>query len=454
MTLATVNPTTGERIQSFAEWSENDIQAALARSQRAAQGWAAASFAARAEVLRKAGGILRGQVQEYAELITLEMGKPIRESRSEVEKCALACDYYADHASVLLADELVESDATRSLVAYLPLGPVLAIMPWNFPFWQVFRFAAPALAAGNVALVKLASNVPQCSLAIEHIWAEAGAPVGVFQSLLIGADLVESLIADVRVRAVTLTGSAAAGRKVAAVAGAHLKKTVLELGGSDAFVVLSDADLELAARVGVTSRFLNGGQSCIAAKRFIVVREVADEFLERLVAGARALTVGDPRREDTMIGPLAREDLRGTLQLQVDDAVARGARTLTGGSPLPGVGYFYPPTVLADVGPDMRAYREELFGPVASVIRARDEDDARRIADDTPYGLGASVFSRDTGRAEAFVRRLECGSAFVNGLVKSDPRLPFGGVKASGYGRELSGHGIREFVNIKTLWVR
>ncbi len=454
MTLATVNPATGEHVRLFSEWSENDIEAALARSQHAAQGWASTSFTARAGVLRKAGDILRARVQEYAALITLEMGKPIRESTGEVEKCALACDYYADHASVLLADELVQSDATRSLVAYLPLGPVLAIMPWNFPFWQVFRFAAPALAAGNVALVKLASNVPQCSLAIERIWAEAGAPVGVFQALLIGAERVESLIADARVRAVTLTGSEAAGRKVAAIAGAHLKKTVLELGGSDAFVVLSDADLELAASVGVASRFLNSGQSCIAAKRFIVVPEVADEFLERLVAKARALTVGDPQGEHTMIGPLAREDLRETLQLQVDDAVAHGAHTLTGGSPLPGAGYFYPPTVLWDVRPGMRAYREELFGPVASVIRARDENDALRIADDTPYGLGASVFSRDASRAETFARRLECGSAFVNGLVKSDPRLPFGGVKASGYGRELSGHGIREFVNIKTLWVR
>ncbi|MHB1951638.1 MAG: NAD-dependent succinate-semialdehyde dehydrogenase [Acidiferrobacteraceae bacterium] len=453
MTLATVNPATGERVRLFAERSEEEIQAALGRAEQAAQGWGEASFASREAVLRKAAATLRAGARDYAQLITLEMGKPVRESTGEIEKCALACDYYADHGAALLADERVETDATRSLVAYQPIGPVLAVMPWNFPFWQVFRFAAPALAAGNVALVKLASNVPQCSLAIEEIWTKAGAPPGVLQSLLIGPDRVEGLIGDARVRAVTLTGSEAAGRKVAAIAGAHLKKTVLELGGSDPFVVLQDADLELAVRVGVASRFLNGGQSCIAAKRFIIVPEVAEEFLARFVAAAQALHVGDPRDDRTMVGPLARGDLRDALQVQVDDAIARGARVLAGGSPLPGPGYFYPPTVLDGVGPGMRAYREELFGPVAAVIRARNEDDARRIANDTPYGLGASVWSRDTARAEAFGRRLACGSAFVNGLVKSDPRLPFGGVKRSGYGRELSAHGIREFVNIKTIWV-
>ncbi|MHB8413820.1 MAG: NAD-dependent succinate-semialdehyde dehydrogenase [Acidiferrobacteraceae bacterium] len=454
MMLATVNPVTGKRVQEFAEWSEAEVESALVKADRAASTWALTPFSARAAVLRKAAAVLRDGARGYAELITLEMGKPIRESLGEVEKCALGCAFYADHGAKLLADEPVESDATRSLIAYQPLGLVLAVMPWNFPFWQVFRFAAPALVAGNIGLVKLASNVPQCSLAIEEVWARAGAPPGVFQCLLISADRVEQLIGDTRVRAVTLTGSEAAGRKVAASAGAHLKKSVLELGGSDAFVVLADADLDLAARTGVASRFLNSGQSCIAAKRFIVVDDVADAFIERLVAGAKALSVGDPMREETMIGPLARNDLREALQAQVDDAADKGARVLIGGTPLSGPGYFYPATVLEGVQPNMRAYREELFGPVAIIIHARDEADALRIANDSPYGLGASVWSRDTARAETFARRVECGSAFVNGLVKSDPRLPFGGIKASGYGRELSAHGIREFVNIKTLWVR
>ncbi|MHB8562433.1 MAG: NAD-dependent succinate-semialdehyde dehydrogenase [Acidiferrobacteraceae bacterium] len=454
MMLATVNPVTGKRVQEFAEWSEAEVESALVKADRAARIWALTPFAARAAVLRKAAAVLRDGARGYAELITLEMGKPIRESLGEVEKCALGCAFYADHGAKLLADEPVESDATRSLIAYQPLGLVLAVMPWNFPFWQVFRFAAPALVAGNIGLVKLASNVPQCSLAIEEVWAKAGAPPGVFQCLLISAGRVERLIGDTRVRAVTLTGSEAAGRKVAASAGAHLKKSVLELGGSDAFVVFADADLDLAARTGVASRFLNSGQSCIAAKRFIVVDNIADAFIERLVAGAKALSVGDPMREETMIGPLARNDLREALQAQVDDATDKGARVLIGGTPLPGPGYFYPATVLEGVQPNMRAYREELFGPVAIIIHARDEADALRIANDSPYGLGASIWSRDTARAEAFARRVECGSAFVNGLVKSDPRLPFGGIKASGYGRELSAHGIREFVNIKTLWVR
>jgi succinate-semialdehyde dehydrogenase/glutarate-semialdehyde dehydrogenase len=382
------------------------------------------------------------------------MGKPIREARAEIEKSALGCEYYADAAPDFLADELIESDAGRSLVAYQPLGTVLAIMPWNFPFWQVFRFAAPALAAGNTGLLKHASNVPQCALAIERVFTEAGFPDGVFMSLMIPSSQVAHLIGDRRVHAVTLTGSEPAGRQVAAAAGSHIKKSVLELGGSDAFVVLEDADLEAAVATAVISRFLNTGQSCIAAKRFIVVEAVAEDFLARFKAGAEALVVGDPLQESTQLGPLARVDLRDELHQQVVESITQGAVAVTGCNPEPGAGAYYQASILDRVKPGVRAYHEELFGPVASVIRALDEEDAVRIANDTDFGLGGSVWTRDSARGERVARQLQCGCAFVNGLVKSDPRLPFGGVRHSGYGRELSRLGIHEFVNAKTLWIR
>jgi succinate-semialdehyde dehydrogenase/glutarate-semialdehyde dehydrogenase len=438
----------------YAIWSEAKLEHVLARVASATASWQATAFAERAKLLRDVTAELRARNDHYARLITSEMGKPIREARAEVEKCAWGCEFYADQAATMLQDEIVATDATRSYVTYRPLGTLLAVMPWNFPFWQVFRAAAPALMAGNTVLLKHSSNVPQCALAIEEIFHRAGFPESVFGTLLISGSQAEALIADPRIHAVTLTGSEAAGRRVAAAAGAVLKKSVLELGGSDPFVVLADADLEQAASVGVTARFQNGGQSCIAAKRFILLEPIADEFLRLFSHKAQALKLGDPMQEDTHIGPLARDDLRAQLHAQVRDAVSHGARVLLGGEPLAGAGYFYPATILDGVKPGMRAYEEELFGPAAIVLRARDEDDALRLANDTRYGLGATVCTRDAAKGEAFVGRIQSGLGFVNGMVKSDPRLPFGGVKCSGHGRELSVHGIREFVNARTVWVR
>jgi succinate-semialdehyde dehydrogenase/glutarate-semialdehyde dehydrogenase len=454
MTMETINPATGERLKAFELWNEGKIEAALTEAASARAAWQAAPFSERAHLFRNAAAELRRGIDHYAGLITLEMGKIIKEARAEIEKCAWGCEFYAEHAEALLRDEPVETDAGSSYVAYLPLGTVLAVMPWNFPFWQVFRFAAPALMAGNTALLKPASNVPQCALAIEEIFRRAGFPAGVFRKLLISAAQAQALIADPRIHAVTLTGSDAAGRKVAAAAGTHLKKTVLELGGSDPFIVLADADLEEAAAVGVASRFLNCGQSCIAAKRFILVEAIAEEFLELFKHKAHALRLGNPAHEDTQLGPMARADLRNQLHKQVTDTVAAGAVFALHGGPAAGPGFFYEPTVIDRVKPGMRAYEEELFGPVASIIRARDEDEAIRLANDNRYGLGASVWTRDVKKGERLARRIESGSSFVNGMVKSDPRLPFGGVKDSGYGRELSVHGIREFVNVKTMWIK
>ncbi len=454
MAFITVNPATAEQVWSCAAWDAIQIERALAKTASATPPWAALPVAERCGLLRRAAEVLRARADELAGLITLEMGKLGKEARAEVEKCAAGCDYYADHAQAFVADEFIASDAGRSLVAYQPLGTVLAIMPWNFPLWQVFRFAAPALAAGNTALLKHASNVPQCALAIERIFVEAGFPRGVFRTLMISAAQTEQLIADPRVHAVTLTGSEPAGRKVAAAAGAHLKKSVLELGGSDAFIVLADADLELAVSNAFTSRFQNAGQSCIAAKRFIVVNEVAEAFMSRFKAAVEKLTAGDPAHEGTTLAPMARGDLRDELHQQVNASIWRGAVKVTGCAPLPGPGYFYAASILDRVAPGMPAYDQELFGPVAAVIRAADETEAVAVANASRFGLGGSIWTRDAARGEYLARRLQAGACFVNGMVKSDPRLPFGGVKDSGYGRELSHHGLREFVNAKTIWIR
>ncbi len=449
-----INPATGELLEEIPHWSDDELESALAQSAAAARRWAAIPLAERCEVLRRIAAELRARREALARIITLEMGKLYRESLGEIDKCAWVFDYYAEQAPQFLAPETTESDAGKSYVAYQPLGVVLAVMPWNFPFWQVCRFAAPALAAGNGGLLKHASNVPQCARAIEQLFLDAGLPEGVFRTLMIPAAKVQQVIEDPRVQAVTLTGSEAAGRKVAAVAGGVLKKTVLELGGSDPFVVLEDADLPFAVQNAVASRFLNAGQSCIAAKRFLVVESVADEFVARFKAAVEALNPGDPLDEGATLAPMARPDLRDDLHEQVKDAIDRGAVAVTGCAPLERKGAFYAASILDRVTPEMRAWSEELFGPVAIVIRARDEAEAIRIANCTPFGLGGSVWCGDVACGERVALALECGAAFVNGIVKSDPRLPFGGIKSSGYGRELSLHGIREFCNAKTVWIK
>jgi succinate-semialdehyde dehydrogenase/glutarate-semialdehyde dehydrogenase len=454
MAMETLNPATDELVQTFDTWDENELEAALQQVADASPSWRMTTFAERATLMKKAAEVLRTRLDHFAGLISLEMGKPIKESKAEIEKCAWVCEYYADNAEVFLANDNIESDAGKSYVAYLPLGTILAVMPWNFPFWQVFRFAAPGLMAGNTGVLKHASNVPQCALAIEQVFVEAGFPQGVFRTLMISASQVKAVIEDPRVHAVTLTGSEPAGRQVAATAGASIKKSVLELGGSDAFVVLHDADLEAAATVGASSRFLNNGQSCIAAKRFIVVEAVADEFLSLFKQKIQALKVGDPMSETTDLGPMSRRDLRDELHKQVQDSIAQGAVAALGCEPVEGPGAYYQASILDNVAPGVRAYEEELFGPVAIVIRARNEDDALHIANDSRFGLGGSVWTNDSQRGERFALGMESGSTFVNGLVKSDPRLPFGGTKASGYGRELSTHGIHEFVNAKTIWIK
>ena len=454
MAFQSINPATGETLASFDTWQPDALNDALQAVMDANDQWAATALSRRCELMRGAAAQLRQDKAQLAQTITLEMGKLIADAEAEVEKCALACEYYADSGPQFLKDEIIETDAGKSYVCYQPIGTVLAVMPWNFPLWQVFRFAAPALVAGNTAVLKHASNVPQCALAIEQVFRKAGFPDNVFRTLMISAGQVKSVIEDPRIKAATLTGSEPAGRQVASQAGANLKKTVLELGGSDPFVVLEDADLQAAVKNAVISRFLNTGQSCIAAKRFIVVESVAGQFLDQFKTAVEALKPGDPMDRATNLAPMARGDLRDDLHQQVTDSIAKGAKAVTGCQPVDGPGAYYQPSILADVKPGMRAYGEEFFGPVAIVITARDEDDALRLANDTPFGLGGSVWSKDAARGEAFAKKVQAGAVFVNGFVKSDPRLPFGGVKASGYGRELSHHGMHEFVNIKTIWIQ
>jgi succinate-semialdehyde dehydrogenase/glutarate-semialdehyde dehydrogenase len=453
VSMRSLNPATAEVIRDYPELAPAELERVLDGVRAVFDGWRTRPVAERAALLGQAAGVLRAGRAEYASLMTEEVGKPVAAAEAEIDKCAWVCDYYAEHAARFLSPEPVATEAKRSFVRFDPLGAVFAIMPWNFPFWQVFRFAAPALAGGNVGLLKHAANVPGCALAIERVFREAGFPDGVFRSLLIGSELASRVIAHRSVAAVTLTGSDRAGRAVAMAAGEHLKKVVLELGGSDPFIVLADADVERAAQTAVESRVVNSGQSCIAAKRFIVEEPIADAFEGAFTRQLQALRVGDPRDRATQVGPLVRQDLVDTLHAQVTESVAQGARLLAGGQRLPGPGFYYAPTALAGVAPGMPVFDDETFGPVAAISRAANADEAISLANRSKYGLGASLWTMDLARAEALAARLEAGLVFVNSLVKSDPRLPFGGVKESGHGRELGSYGLREFLNIKTVWM-
>ena len=454
MTWQTINPASGAVVASYEETSPEAVQAIIASAHQAYLEWRSTSFSQRAALMRRAADVLRGNAREYARLMAEEMGKPIRDGIAEIQKCAGGCDYFAENAERFLAPEPVATEARKSYVAFNPLGVVLAVMPWNFPFWQVFRFASPGLMAGNAGVLKHASNVPGCALAIEQVFRKAGFPEHLFRTLLIGSKEVTAVIEHPLVRAVTLTGSGPAGRAVAGKAGAMLKKTVLELGGSDPYLVLEDADLEQAAALCTKGRLINTGQSCIAAKRFIVVDKVRSRFEELFVERMSAARFGDPLSEQTELGPLARHDLRDALHDQVQRSVAVGARCLLGGKIPDGPGAYYPPTVLTDVEKGMPAYQEELFGPVAAVIPVKDEEGAIAVANDSVFGLGGAVLTGDRERGERIAReRIESGCVFVNEAVRSDARLPFGGVKESGYGRELSNYGIKEFVNIKSVYV-
>ena len=454
MAIATTNPATGEVLKTFEPLTNRQIEQKLQLAASAFQAHRWTSFADRASKMMRAADILEKEKDECAHLMTLEMGKPLKAAVAEALKCATGCRYYAENAQKFLADEIVETSAKRSFIRYLPIGPVLAIMPWNFPFWQVFRFVAPALMAGNVGLLKHASNVPQCALKIEDIVHRAGFAEGVFQTLLIGSEPVDRILNDPRVAAATLTGSEQAGIQVGVSAAKRVKKVVLELGGSDPFIVMPSADLEAAVATAVDARVQNNGQSCIAAKRFIVAEKIADEFELKFVKRMQELRVGDPFDEGTQLGPLANADAVSSLDADVKKTVAAGARVLTGGHPLDRAGSFYAPTVLTNIPNDSPAYKEELFGPVASIFRAKDVDHAIRIANDSRFGLGASAWTRDPAEIERFINELDAGMVFLNKMVASDPRLPFGGVKFSGHGRELAEFGIREFMNIKTVWIQ
>jgi succinate-semialdehyde dehydrogenase/glutarate-semialdehyde dehydrogenase len=453
MTIKSINPTTNEVLKQFDSFSDAEVEGKLKRAAAAFEVNRKASFAARAQMMNRAADILESDKQHWARLMTIEMGKPIKAAVQEAEKCAWACRYYAEHAESFLADEDVKSNASRSFIRYQPLGAVLAVMPWNFPFWQVFRFAAPGLMAGNVGLLKHASNVPQCALAIEEIFTRAGFTDGEFQTLLIRSDKVGRILEDRRIVAATLTGSEPAGSSVASTCGKLIKKTVLELGGSDPFIVMPSANLDNAVSTAVTARTINNGQSCIAAKRFIVHSDIVDQFTERFVAQLDALKIGDPLDEQTQIGPLATRDIVETLDEQVRKSVEAGAKVLTGGRRIDGPGNFYAPTAITNIPKGSPAYREEFFGPVALIFKAANIDEAIRIANDTDFGLGSSAWTTDQAEIEQFTAEIQAGSVFINGMVASDPRLPFGGIKHSGYGRELSVFGIREFVNIKTVWI-
>jgi succinate-semialdehyde dehydrogenase/glutarate-semialdehyde dehydrogenase len=451
--IASINPATGEKLKEFKPHRDIDIEKALRNATTAFQKYRAEPFARRAQLMIEVATLLEREKEDLAKIITLEMGKLLRDSVAEIEKCARGCTYYAENAERFLEDEPAQTGAARSYLHYEPMGPVLAIMPWNFPFWQVFRFAAPALMAGNVGILKHAANVPQCALAIEQLFCRAGFEEGIFQTLLIEAEQAEKLIVDPRIKAVTLTGSEKAGSAVGSAAAREIKKSVLELGGSDPFIVMPSADFGLAVSTAVKARTINTGQSCIAAKRFFIADKIYDNFLDKFVEQMRSLKVGDPLDETTEIGPLANEQILNGVHQQVQKTIAMGAKCLTGGNRIAGPGFFYEPTVLVDVPKDAPAFREEVFGPVAAVLRVRDADEAIDLANDNRYGLGASAWTNDPTEQDLFASELESGMVFINGMVASDPRLPFGGVKRSGFGRELGAAGIREFMNAKTIWI-
>ncbi len=452
--FTSINPATEELLGEWQDHTSDEVERKIALAQATFQTWKHTTIEQRAQLFRVLATNLRAQTRALGELATREMGKTITSAIAEIEKCALGCEYYAAQTANFLAPEVVETDASRSEIRYEPLGPILAVMPWNFPFWQVLRFAAPALMAGNVGLLKHASNVPQCALALEKLFLEAGFPEGVFQTLLVRANTIEGVIRDPRIKAVTLTGSEPAGRDVGRIAGEEIKPSVLELGGSDPFIVFPDADLDLAVSTAITARLQNNGQSCIAAKRFLIHTTIAEAFTKKFIEGFEAMKIGDPMSESTQIGPLASAKLRSDLDDQVKRSVAAGARILTGGKYIEGKGFFYAPTILADVKSGVPAYHEELFGPVATLMTFETLPEAINIANDTDFGLGASIWSKDVDIIEHCIQNLDAGSVFVNGMVKSIPSLPFGGLKHSGYGRELSWEGMRAFLNVKSVWVK
>ncbi|MFN6290323.1 MAG: NAD-dependent succinate-semialdehyde dehydrogenase [Pseudanabaena sp.] len=454
MAIASINPVTGEVLKTFEPLTDEQLEHKLALADRTFVTYKHTSFRDRAQWMHQAADILEAKKTEFGIIMTLEMGKTLKSAIAEIEKCANLCRFYAEHAPSFLADTPAQTDASRTIIRYQPLGIILAVMPWNFPFWQVFRFAVPALMAGNVGLLKHASNVPQCALAIAETFRVAGIPEGAFQTLLIGADRVAGIVADPRVKAATLTGSEPAGQSLAAIAGHHLKKVVLELGGSDPFIVLKSADLELAVNTAVIARVMNNGQTCIAAKRFILEEAIADQFISKFVDKFKALKVGDPMQSETDIGPLATPQILNELDAQVKISVDLGAKVLVGGYRLKGKGNFYAPTILDQIPLGAPPYQEEFFGPVASVFRVQNLDEAIALANSTSFGLGASFWSNDPQEIEQAIEQIESGAVFVNGMVKSDPRVPFGGIKRSGFGRELGIEGIREFVNIKTIWIK